>query len=110
MNLNELGQLVDSNKQEINRLKEEIDNSVFKYATTIFEDGQRVIISDKNHYFYGKEYAIVLRRPYNCNILINSLWGVMLYVDCLPIKKNGEVAKIGLVSFPMIYLELKDNV
>lgn len=107
MNLNELGQLVDSNKQEINRLKEEIDNSVFKYATTIFEDGQRVIYRCEDHCFNGMEYEIVLRRPGDCGVITNSIWGTMLYISCLPVKKNGEAAKIGMKSFPIEYLKPK---
>lgn len=107
MNLNELGQLVYSCEQEIKIAKEKIANSVFEYATGIFKNGQRVIYRCENHCFNGMEYEIVLQRPSDCHVITNSLWGTMLYVSCLPVKKNGETAKIGLKHFPIEYLESK---
>lgn len=107
MNLNELGQLVYACEQEIKTAKEKISSSVFEYATSVFKDGQRVIYRCENYYLNGKEYEIVLRRPTDCKVTTNSLWGTMLYVSCLPVKKNGEVAKIGLQFFPIEYLEPK---
>lgn len=107
MNLNELGQLVSSCRQEITRAKEKISSNVFEYATSVYKDGQRVIYRCEDHCFNGMEFEIVLRCPGDCSVVTNSLWGTMLYVNCLPVKKNGEVAKIGLKSLPVEYLEPK---
>lgn len=107
LNLNELGKLVASYEQKIRSAEEKIGLTVFEYASSIFKNEQRVIYKDEHSTSDGKEYVIVLRCPSDCYLINNSIWGTMLYINCLPVKKNSKTAKRGLISAPIKYLNIK---
>lgn len=97
--LETLTKLFVSNKEKIEKLKAENAQAVFDYVSERVKDGEIVKDSRDN-----KMYAIQLKHTQDVGFFEageNSL----IWVCAYPLKKNGEVAKIGLIQLNINKIE-----
>lgn len=103
--LESLTKLFVSNKEKIEKLKAENAQAVFDYVSERVKDGDIVIAIPGTYYDNGKLYQIQLKCKedvsfFDCGELSRA------NVNAYPLKKNGEVAKIGLVRLGVDEIEI----
>lgn len=93
--LESLTKLFVSNKEKIEKLKAENTQAVFEYVSERVKDGDIVYPLPGSYYDSNKAYQIQLKCKEDVSFFEcgkHSRANVKAY----PLKKNGEVAKIGL--------------
>lgn len=99
----ELVKLFVSNKNKIDELKRENQHAVYEYVSRYVSDGE-IVISLRKGDDYGKKYAVHLKRESDAG-LFECGEDSVAYVCAYPLKKNGEVAKIGITHLDLNKIE-----
>ena len=102
--LESLTKLFVSNKKKIEKLKAENAQAVFDYVSERVKDGEIVCALPGEYYDNGKMYQIQLKCKGDTSFFDCGKYS-RAEVSAYPLKKNGEVAKIGLAHLNVDKIE-----